>query len=112
MKLVFISHFFSVYKDTLNAIEIEELVDKLSEKYDDIMFLYQIPHDKKTSADIDFCPELLSQCDELWVAGMWGFDADQLCVYGYAIATQMPIYKLYKIGSEIIKRRVVDYENI
>lgn len=102
MKLVYVAHPFG--GEDGNVDTVVDLIADLSGEYTDTTFVSPIlmwgtMYDAISYKEgMDYCLELLSRCDELWLAGNWQTSKGCLCEYGYGKAANIPTFEVDYAG--------------
>lgn len=96
MNVIYIAHPYGGDPDNLEKIH--DLINELTIDYpDDYVFISPVPlwdeayRVMEYTPGMDKCLELLSRCDELWLAYNWHESPGCMIEYGYAKGAEMPI---------------------
>lgn len=96
MKLIYVAHPYGGDPDNLENIK--KLINDLTIDYpDDYVFISPVPLWEEAYRVMDYMPgmdkclELLSRCDELWLAHNWHESRGCMIEYGYALGAELPI---------------------
>lgn len=96
MKLIYVAHPYGGDPDNLENIK--KLINDLTIDYpDDYVFISPVPLWEEAYKVMDYmygmdmCLELLSRCDELWLANNWNESRGCMIEYGYALGAELPI---------------------